>query len=1578
MSTEEKPRVHKQQLVDQLPKRFNALKFGIQAPQDIVSQGVLEVSDSNFYDIENGRKQLPHGPVDPRLGISNKTDTCQTCDQRLTECSGHFGHVRLPLPVFHIGYLKYIQATLQNICKDCSRVLLEEPERRQFLKELRRPGIDNLRRSQIIKRINEQCRKAKTCPYCKSVQGVIRKLSVMKLVHEKYSTYTRSNAQKKIPPESKLEFDASFSNAKRYLPELDKHARRAMDDLNPLRVLHLFKAISQTDCELLGLDPSEGRPEQFLWQYVPAPPVCIRPSVAQEGASNEDDITTKLAEIVLYAQYLKTSLQRGVALHVIMEQWEFLQLQVGMYVNSDVPGLYQPGFGKAIRGFCQRLKGKQGRFRGNLSGKRVDFSGRTVISPDPNLGIDEVAVPQLVAKNLTYPERVNRQNIEKLRRCIANGPKVYPGANSLITKGQKFDLKFGTDAMKLERIKNLRYGDVVERHLEDGDIVLFNRQPSLHKLSIMSHRAKIRPWRTFRLNECVCSPYNADFDGDEMNLHVPQTEEARAEAINLMGVKHNLATPKNGEPIIAATQDFITAAYLLSSKDRFFDRKAFTYFCTHMLLGDEHLDLPPPTILKPKALWTGKQLFNVLMRPNKQSPVLVNLDAKNKVYKKKDDDNIPDMDIDDTFLVVRNSEVMCGRMDKATVGEGKKNSVFYVMLRDYGPEYAAAAMNRLAKLCARSLTLFGFSIGVGDVFPSQPLTKSKQDLVDEAYTKSEELIHLFNTGELPKETGCNMEETLENKLSSVLSAVRQKAGDYCIENLSKNNAPLIMAKSGSKGSDLNVAQMIACVGQQIIGGKRVADGFQDRTLPHFEKKARQPPSKGFVKNSFYTGLLPTEFIFHAMSGREGLVDTAVKTAETGYMSRRLMKSLEDLSAQYDNTVRTSEGGIVQFQYGADQLDPVNMEGNAVPVDFERTWNHNENLTWDHTDKSLMPDEIVALSKEILDAERAKLVREHLVTREKLTYTDEQIAKDKDHDTLMAIDEKDGMRVFLNSLHGYIADRALKLAMARRAAGLALHVDDELKKKIANIDKERAEKKKRERDLKEFAEEREAAGLEKMERDHKDFRTTFTAWKESRIEEDDKEDQDVKMAVDLSEADEAAQQAHMDRVAKTSERTLRSFITMCLDKYAKARVEPGHAVGAVGAQSIGEPGTQMTLKTFHFAGVAGMSITQGVPRIKEIINASKVISTPVITCPLENTESEIAARAVKGRIEKTYLSDILSKLDDDWHPDVAKLVLHIDMKILGKLQLGITTKDIAVAITKAKKLKMKLTLQDLAVYPDRIEVIVQSDYQDAAAAKKTSRLRAVAAEKGITFSTAMDPHKADFQMRVNSLKRLLPMVPVSGYPDANRVIIQLGDKKKDEPEPNRVLVEGYGLKQCMTTEGVIGIKATTNSVMECRDVLGIEAARTTIAKEISSVMSGMNIDPRHMDLLADVMTYKGEVLGITRFGLAKMRDSVLQLASFEKTPDHLFDAAANMKTDRIQGVSECIIMGQSMTIGTGAFQVVRRLGIKDHQMAQKKTLFEDAWRSEEVTKRMERYNSRKSGGAAGLTNGTGPAMVAAMG
>ncbi|CAM9617029.1 unnamed protein product, partial [Phaeothamnion confervicola] len=494
-------------------------------------------------------------------------------------------------------------------------------------------------------------------------------------------------------------------------PELEQHLVKSREDLSPLRVLELFRRITDEDCELLWVSATSSRPENMLLQVLPVPPVPIRPSVAVDGGgggSNEDDLTIKLQEVIDVNIALKMALS-GAPMRMVVEDWDFLQTQVAQYINGEMPGLPKPiGASRPIRGICQRLKGKTGRFRGNLSGKRVDFSARTVISPDPNLRIDQarptnifisltltlsfVGVPEHVAMIMTYPQQVNDINIAQMRALVRNGAGVmclsadfhcrHYRCRHRSSKSSLADIDCA--GILLLQAQRLKVGDIVERHMMDGDVVLFNRQPSLHKMSIMAHHAKVMQWRTFRFNECVCSPYNADFDGDEMNMHLPQTEEARAEADQLMGVAHNLVTPRNGEPLVAATQDFLTAAYLLTQRDVFFDRESFCRVVAYLGDAGEHIDVPVAAILKPVQLWTGKQVVSLLVRPNKVSPLRVDLEMKEKNYT-SDAYFCPN----DGYVCFHDGELVSGNLAKKTLGDGSKTGLFYTLIRQHGSPAAA-------------------------------------------------------------------------------------------------------------------------------------------------------------------------------------------------------------------------------------------------------------------------------------------------------------------------------------------------------------------------------------------------------------------------------------------------------------------------------------------------------------------------------------------------------------------------------------------------------------------------------------------------------------------------------------------------------------------------------------------------------------------------------------------------------------------------------------------------------------------------------------------------------------------------
>ncbi|KAG2499255.1 hypothetical protein HYH03_002834 [Edaphochlamys debaryana] len=1421
----------------------------------------------------------PNGVLDRRLGVSNKNYVCETCGQRLADCAGHFGYIRLELPVFHIGYFKNTVQILQCICKSCSRVLLPDEERRVWLKRFRNPRLERVQRGLMFRKLNDRCKRQKNCPYCGEYNATVKKASgALKIVHERFAKNLGLFE----------EYKETLSDALKFNDQMRPHLHRMADDLHPLRVRGLFEHIPDEDLDLLDI---QGRPEDLVVTHVAVPPVAIRPSVEMDGASNEDDITMKLMQIIEVNNVLRQGLEKGLPISNLMENWDFLQVQCAMLINSDLPGLpaqfQMPG--RPLRGFVQRLKGKQGRFRGNLSGKRVDFSGRTVISPDPNLQIYQVCVPQHMAVVLTYPERVTRHNMDKLRQRVLNGISTWPGANFVVSPdGDKQFLKFG-DRRKIAA--ELKVGYTVERHLEDGDVVLFNRQPSLHRISIMAFRAKVRPWRTLRFNECACSPFNADFDGDEMNLHLPQTEEARAEAFHLMGSVSNLATPKNGDIMISATQDFLTCAFLLTSKDRFYSRAEFCGLLATMADGLEALDLPTPALVKPLELWTGKQLFSCLVRPSASCRVFVNLEMAEKIYSKKGEHMCPN----DGWVCFRNSELISGRLGKVILG-GSKSGLFGTLNCDYSPYAAASAMSRLAKLAARHMGNRGFSIGIDDVTPAPALQKAKAETVEKGYSDCLNFINAFKKGALQLQPGCNAEQSLEASMTGVLNNIREVAGKVCMDTLDYHNSPLIMSQCGSKGSPINIAQMVACVGQQSVGGKRCFNGFRDRTLPHYPRGDKTPAGKGFVANSFYSGLFATEFWFHTMGGREGLVDTAVKTAETGYMSRRLMKALEDLYAHYDTTVRNASGGIVQLVYGEDGMDPVAMEGkDGKPLDFGRL------LAKIRATTRRLPLSSGGATEVPLPAKLAALVGLQLQRPELLPGA-----------TLASVAQAGGGGGGGGAGPGPGSARAKAEAKAEgvKAEGVKAEA---VKAEGApgSAAKGKAKKAGAAGAAGAGAAGAAGGGGSMVEQGNAwcsaAFRQGLADFLAAQVAQYRSARKRLGLEEDVRGGATAEYVAGQEGLTPAQ---LEAFVSLCVNKYATKRIDPGSTVGAVGAQSIGEPGTQMTLKTFHFAGVASMNVTLGVPRIKEIINAARTISTPIMKVALAVDHDVKAARLVKGRLEKTMLGQIARHIKIVLKPGrtahaeedplggtgaygggprgygEACISIRLDMNAIEALQLDVDGHTVKHSILAAPKLKLKET-----------------------------HVRAVAQDKVLVYPP--DASRQGLLFCLEGLLGKLPKVIVMGIPTVERAVIT-----KEKGDKYALLVEGTNVQAVMGTLGVMGTHTTTNHVAEIEKFMGIEAARHAIMSEIKYTMGshGMSIDDRHIMLLADCMSYKGEVLGITRFGIAKMKDSVLHTASFEKTADHLFDAAIHGRVDDVVGVSESIIMGIPMPTGTGLFRV----------------------------------------------------------
>ena len=686
--------------------------------------------------------------------------------------------------------------------------------------------------------------------------------------------------------------------------------------LNPLEIREILEKIPDEELEKLGIKGA--RPEWLVLTVLPVPPVTVRPSITLEtGERSEDDLTHKLVDIVRINRLLSENILSGAPEFIIEDLWELLQYHVATYFDNEISGLPQARHrsGRPLKTLAQRLKTKEGRFRHNLTGKRVNFSARTVISPDPMISINEVGVPLMIAKELTVPVHVTEHNIEELRELVLRADE-WPGANYVIRPDGK--RKRITKENAEEIAKELAPGYIVERHLQNGDIVLFNRQPSLHRMSIMAHRVRVTPWRTFTLNLCVCPPYNADFDGDEMNLHVPQTIEAQVEAEILMEVQKHIRSPRFGGPIIGCEQDHISGCFLLTQKDRKLSRKeAFQLLCEIGMRPGKDFELP-----KKKKI-SGKELFSMLI------PKGITIEFKAKACRgceKCLKEKCPY----DAYVVIRDGKLICGVIDAKAIGR-EKGRLLDIIERIYGAEVAHTFLDRVSQLGIRFLDKRGFTCGLDEYDIPEKALNEIRNYIGKIKENVNKLIEKYHKGEIELLPGRSAEESLEAHILGELKKVLSFAEKVVTENLPMSDS-LIMSQSGARGSLVNLIQISACIGQETILGERIHRGYRNRVLSHFEPGELSPEAHGFVKSSYKSGLNVYEFFFDVMNGREGLMDKSLRTRHSGYMERRLMNALQDLKVEYDFTVRDGRKIIVQFIPGEDGIDPAKSDWGEINVE----------------------------------------------------------------------------------------------------------------------------------------------------------------------------------------------------------------------------------------------------------------------------------------------------------------------------------------------------------------------------------------------------------------------------------------------------------------------------------------------------------------------------------------------------------------------------------------------------------------------------------------------------------------------
>ncbi|ODV89296.1 hypothetical protein CANCADRAFT_65867 [Tortispora caseinolytica NRRL Y-17796] len=1423
----------------------------------------MSVAKIEYPETMDETRQRPRigGLNDPRLGSIDRNFKCQTCGEGMAECPGHFGHIELAKPVFHIGFITKIKKILESVCLHCGKVLLDEsnPAFAQAIKirdpKRRFQAVWSLCRSKMVcdSDVAPDAGYSENDPHapdihlhggCGNSQPVIRR-DGLKL----WGTW----------------------KVDKHAEESDQPERR---QLTPSEILNVFRHISPKDIQNLGLNEDYARPEWLIISVLPVPPPPVRPSIAiNDSARGEDDLTSKLADILKASANVQRCLQEGAPAHVINEFETLLQYHVATYMDNDIASVPQAlqKSGRPVKSIRARLKGKEGRLRGNLMGKRVDFSARTVITGDPNLSLDQVGVPRSIARTLTYPEIVTPYNIQRLSQLVQNGPNEHPGAKYVIRDtGERIDLRYHKRAGDIP----LQYGWTVERHLQDDDPVLFNRQPSLHKMSMMAHRVRVMPYSTFRLNLSVTSPYNADFDGDEMNLHVPQSEETRAELTQLAMVPLQIVSPQSNKPVMGIVQDSLCGIRKLTLRDTFLNYEQVMNVL--LWVPDWDGQVPIPAIMKPKPLWTGKQIVSLCI------PKGINLI--------RIDDNNPLSSPKDNGMLIENGEIIFGVVDKKTVG-ATGGGLVHTIMREKGPQVCCNFFTGIQMVVNYWLLHNGFSIGIGDTIADAATMRDITNTITAAKEKVQDIIRDAQENRLPAEPGMTLRESFEHKVSQTLNQARDTTGRSAEMSLKDTNNVKQMVTAGSKGSFINISQMSACVGQQIVEGKRIPFGFKDRSLPHFTKDDYSPESKGFIENSYLRGLTPQEFFFHAMAGREGLIDTAVKTAETGYIQRRLVKALEDIMVQYDGTVRNSLGAIIQFVYGEDGLDGAQVEKQTVDT--------------------------IPGSDEMFESRyKIDLMDPKHTLDPKLLETGSQIAGDikvqavLDQEYQQLLEDRRFLRteVFRNGDNNW--PLPVNIRRVIQNARQIFRLDGN---KPSNLTPTEIVERVRET-LNRFVVVRGEGEL--LSEAQQNAIMLFSCLVRSRLA-----------------CKRVLQEYKLNRDA------FEWVLGTISRQFDKSLVAAGEMVGVLAAQSIGEPATQMTLNTFHYAGVSSKNVTLGVPRLKEILNVAKSIKTPTLTVYLEKEyASDIEkAKTIHSAIEHTNLVDVTAKTQIVYDPDPKSTVIQEDLDTVesffdiydeaveSKLYMH-SPWLLRLELDRAKMLDKQLTMSQVAekiqqAFEDELFVIWSEDNSE----KLVIRCRVMRDPK--MLDEDLDAEEDQILKRIE--QHMLENITLRGITGVNRVFMM--EHKLSEPnvtgdyenKTEWVLeTDGINLQEVMAVPGVDATRAYSNSFVEILSVLGIEATRSALFQEIQNVIAfdGSYVNYRHMALLVDVMTSRGHLMAITRHGINRADTGALMRCSFEETVEILLEAAASAELDDCRGVSENVMLGQLAPLGTGCFDV----------------------------------------------------------
>ena len=1424
------------------------IQFSILSPEEIRNGSVAEITSRETY-VNN--KPVINGLFDPRMGVLEPGLICPTDGLDYIKTPGYFGHLELARPVFYIQYLNTIIKILRCTCIKCSKLLISHKKYSYLLKlnaKERWQKVFSI--ASKIKRCGEDSDNGCGC------------LQPSKIKREGLATL--------------------FAEWKK----LDNESEAVNMKLTPEIVIRLFKRISDDDVNFMGFNSKWSRPEWMVCQVLAIPPPAVRPSIKHDSQQrSEDDISHIIVNIIKTNKTLMEKIMQNAPANIIDDWTTVLQYFIASQIDNKIPGVASVAqrSGRPLKSIKERLNGKGGRVRGNLMGKRVDFSARSVITPDPNLSIRELGVPIKIAKNITKPITVNKLNKKFLTKLVENGPEKYPGAKILEkANGENISLRYiDRESIVLEE------GDIVHRHMMDGDAILFNRQPTLHRMSMMCHIVKVmHVGNTFRMNVADTKPYNADFDGDEMNLHMPQDIRAETELRNLAAIQYQIVSPANNKSIIGIFQDSLLGCYQITRKNIQFEKRD----AMNILMHYNKIDTKK---LFEKDKITSFDILSQIMPP---------LSIKYKTKHFGDDENKNDSN---NVLEINNGNYIRGQMEKGVLGAGSKG-LLQRIYNDFGYMASANFIDNLQNIVTEYMKTSAYSVGISDLIANKTTNNKIANIITTKKKEVKNLIDQTHLGIFENKTGTSNKQEFEKQVNNILNVALKDAGKTGKKSLNNDNRFVIMVNAGSKGSDLNISQMISCVGQQNVDGKRIPYGFDDRTLPHFTKFDDTPGARGFVESSYINGLSPEELFFHAVGGRIGIIDTAVKTSQTGYIQRRLIKGLEDLIVKYDMTVRNNKNKIIQYKYGYDNFDTTKVESQTIPIvamSIEEIYNHFNILYSNKSNDDNLFD---------------KIYDSKTFTRMKKEKTKTNNKCKEIIDFMINIRKDIVEKVFSNK-----SNKNVRLPISFH------HIINNIKgqfmineNSIVNITP-----------LQVFNMLDKA--YNKLESIHYVkpnllFKAMFYYYLSPK---------------------------NLLVFKRFNKKAVETLIESVVLYYKKSIISPGEMVGMISAQSIGEPTTQMTLNTFHFAGVASKSnVTRGLPRIEEILSLSENPKNPSCTIYLnkdEETNKELVQNMMY-RIEHTKLHELVDTIEICFDPDDSNTNIEKDQLLINQFKEfeymmnecnEVDDEDeeekskwvIRIEINKEMLLDKNITMDDIHfalknAYDDEIHCIY-SDYNSDELIFRI-RLNNIIknSKKKSTGYSKINPldQSDEIYLLKNFQDHLLNNIVLRGIKNIKNVTLRkITDnvvENNDKFESKTIWVidtVGTNLLDLLGLNYIDNTRTITNDIQEIYKVLGIEAARQSIINEISEVIEfdSTYIDYHHLSVLCDRMTCNSKMISIFRHGINNDNIGPIAKASFEETPEMFLRAARHGELDTMRGVSSNVMCGQEGYFGTNAFKIL---------------------------------------------------------